>query len=79
MIVIAPEAWEPKVESFHPLMVFAVRAPAGVVLSRVSWTGSQLVLHGSHKAAIEVMENVDADRLRGAIVGRVIAAVQRFR
>jgi hypothetical protein len=29
MIVIAPEAWEPKVESFHPLMVFAVRAPAG--------------------------------------------------
>jgi hypothetical protein len=79
MIVIAPEAWEPKVERFHPLMVFAVRAPARVVLSRVSWTGSQLVLHGSHKAAIEVMEEVDADRLRGAIVGRVIAAVQRFR
>jgi hypothetical protein len=37
------------------------------------------VLHGSHKAAIEVMEEVDADRLREVIVGRVIAAVQRFR
>jgi hypothetical protein len=50
-----------------------------VVLSRVSWTGSQLVLHGSHKVAIEVMEDVDADRLGDVIVGRVIAAVQRFR
>jgi transcriptional regulator with XRE-family HTH domain len=79
MIVIAPEAWEPKVESFNPLMVFAVRASAGLVLSRVSWTGEQLVLHGSHKAPIEVLENVDADGLREVVAGRVIAAVQRFR
>lgn len=79
MIVIAPEAWEPKVESFNPLMVFAVRVASGVVLSRVSWTGEQLVLHGSHKAPIEVLESVDADRMRDVIVGRVIAAVQRFR
>jgi transcriptional regulator with XRE-family HTH domain len=79
MVVIAPEAWEPKVERFNPLMVFAVRAANGVVLSRLSWTGEQLVLHGSHKAPIEVLENVDADRLRDVIVGRVIAAAQRFR
>jgi transcriptional regulator with XRE-family HTH domain len=79
MVVIAPEAWEPKVERFNPLMVFAVRAASAVVLSRLSWTGEQLVLHGSHKAPIEVLESVDADRLREVIVGRVIAAVQRFR
>ncbi|HEU4762104.1 MAG TPA: helix-turn-helix transcriptional regulator [Gemmatimonadales bacterium] len=79
MIVIAPEAWEPRIERFHPLMVFAVRSAEAVVLSRVSWTGTQLVLHGSHKAAVEVIEDATAKRLRDLIVGRVIAAVQRFR
>lgn len=79
MIVIAPEAWEPRIERFHPLMVFAVRSAEAVVLSRVSWTGTQLVLHGSHKAAVQVIEDATAERLRDLIVGRVIAAVQRFR
>jgi hypothetical protein len=60
-------------------MVFAVRSAEAVVLSRVSWTGTQLVLHGSHKAAVEVIEDATAKRLRDLIVGRVIASVQRFR
>jgi hypothetical protein len=59
--------------------VFAVRTDAGVVLTRLSWTGSQLVLQGSHKAAVEVLEDATAERLRDLIVGRVIASVQRFR
>jgi hypothetical protein len=50
-----------------------------VVLSRVSWTGTQLVLHGSRKTAVQVIEDATAERLRDLIVGRVIASVQRFR
>jgi hypothetical protein len=37
------------------------------------------VLQGSHKAAVEVVEDATAERLRDLIVGRVIASVQRFR
>ena len=79
MIVIAPDAWEPRIERFNPLMVFAVRSGGGAVLSRISWTGNQLVLQGSHKAAVEVIEDATAERLRDLIVGRVIASVQRFK
>jgi hypothetical protein len=41
--------------------------------------GEQPALHGSHTLPIEVLENVDAERLLEVIAGRVIAAVQRFR
>lgn len=77
MVVIAPGAWEARPESFPPLAVFAVRMGGRAVLSRVAWTGSQLVLHGSARAPVEILEAATEEQLRSLIAGRVIAAVRR--
>ena len=77
IVIISPESWSP--EAIHPLMVFAVRLGDGIVLSRVSWTGEQLVLMNSAVAPPAILRAKGLNELRELIVGRVIVAVQRFR
>ena len=77
IVIISPESWSH--EAIHPLMVFAVRLGEGIVLSRASWTGEQLVLMNSGVAAPAILEAKGKRELRELIVGRVIVAVQRFR
>ena len=77
MVVISPESWSP--ERIDERMVFAVRHEGRVVLSRVSWTGEQLILHATGPAATAVISARGEKELRRVIAGRVIVAVQRFR
>ena len=77
MVVISPESWSP--ERIDPLMVFAVRHEGSVVLSRVSWTGEELILHSTGTAAVAVLAAKGEGQLRKLIAGRVVVAVQRFR
>ena len=77
IVVISPTAWAP--EAIHPLMVFAVRHEGDVVLGRIAWTGSELVLQNSGTAAPVVLPARGEQALRKLVAGRVILAVQRFR
>jgi transcriptional regulator with XRE-family HTH domain len=77
IVIISPLAWTP--EGLNPRMVFAVRTDGEVVLSRVGWTGSQLVLQSSGSGSPLVLSASGDAGLRKRIAGRVIVAVQRFR
>ena len=77
MVVISPLLWTP--DNLNPKMVFAVRHDRGLVLSRVSWTGGDLVLLPTRGAAAVVIPAGNEGELGRAIAGRVILAVQRFR
>ena len=77
MVVISPESWSP--DRIDERMVFAVRHEGAVVLSRVSWTGEQLILHSTGPAPTVVVSARGEKELRNVIAGRVIVAVQRFR
>jgi transcriptional regulator with XRE-family HTH domain len=77
IVVISPFAWSP--EAIHPLMVFAVRYEGYVVLGRIAWTGSELVLHNSGTQPPAVIPARGEKGVRNLIVGRVVVAVQRFR
>jgi transcriptional regulator with XRE-family HTH domain len=80
IVVIAPSAWEPTVESFNPKRVFAVRHEGRLLLTRLAWTGTQLVLQsGGGPEPVIVIENTPESRLARHIAGRVVAAVVRFR
>ena len=76
-VVISPVAWSP--DAIHPLMVFAVRYEDSVVLSRIAWTGAELVLQNSGAAPPAVLPAEGEEELRTLVVGRVLLAVQRFR
>lgn len=76
-VVISPRAWRARMDTFNPRKVFAVRLPERVVLSRVAWTGEELVLLGGEN--VIVLESAGPAALKRLIAGRVIAAVQRFR
>ena len=77
IVVISPVAWS--ADKIHPLMVFAVRHEGDVVLGRIAWTGSELVLGSSGTAAPAVIPAKGEPALRKLVAGRVILAVQRFR
>ena len=77
IVIISPTAWSP--DALHPRMVFAVRTEEAVVLSRVGWTGTQLVLHASGSGSPVILSASGDAGVRKRIVGRVIVAVQRFR
>ncbi len=79
LVVIARDVWDP--DAIHPRQVYAVRYEGRVVLSRIAWTDGRLVLLGpdDQMAAISVVEAKSEAALRKLVVGRVIAAVQRFR
>ncbi len=77
IVVISPTAWAP--DALNPRMVFAVRSEGEVVLSRVGWTGTQLVLQSSGSSSPVILSASGDAGLRKRIAGRVIVAVQRFR
>ncbi len=77
MVVISPHAWSP--DRINPQMVFAVRHEGRVVLTRMAWTGAQLVLLPEGSAPPQVVEAKGESALRRLVVGRVVLAVQRFR
>ena len=77
IVIISPTAWAP--DALSPRMVFAVRNEGNVVLSRVGWTGTQLVLQSSGSGAPVILAASGDPELRKRIAGRVIVAVQRFR
>ena len=77
MVVISPLIWTP--DNLNPKMVFAVRYRRRVVLSRVAWTGEQLVLLPARGVAAATVPAANEGELGRAIAGRVILAVQRFR
>ena len=77
IVVISPSAWSP--ERIHPLMVFAVRYDGEVVLARIAWTGSELVLQNAGAAPPSVIPARGENGLRALVAGRVILAVKRFR
>ena len=79
LVVIAREMWSP--DAIHPRQVYAVRYEGRVVLSRIAWADGRLVLFGpdSQPAGTAVVEAKSETALRKLVVGRVIAAVQRFR
>jgi transcriptional regulator with XRE-family HTH domain len=79
LVVIARELWSP--DAIHPRQVYAVRHDGRVVLSRIAWADGRLVLLGpaDQPALTSVLEARGEAGLRKLVVGRVIAAVQRFR
>jgi transcriptional regulator with XRE-family HTH domain len=77
MVVISPLVWSP--DNLDPHMVFAVREKSRVVLSRLAWTGREVVLLPGRGAPPLVIEARDERGLADVIAGRVILAVQRFR
>lgn len=77
MVVISPESWSP--DRIDERMVFAIRHEGAVLLSRVSWTREQLILHSTGPAPTAVISARGEKELRSVIAGRVIVAVQRFR
>lgn len=77
IVIISPSAWAP--DGLNPRMVFAVRNEGAVVLSRVGWTGTQLVLQSSGSGSPVILSASGDAGLRKRIAGRVIVAVQRFR
>jgi hypothetical protein len=77
IVIISPTAWSP--DAINPRMVFAVRNEGEVVLCRVGWTGTQLVLQSSGSASPVILAASGDAGLRKRIAGRVIVAVQRFR
>ena len=77
IVVISPTAWAP--DALDPRMVFAVRNGRDVILSRVGWTGTQLVLQNSGSGSPIILPASGDAGLRSRIAGRVIVAVQRFR
>lgn len=77
IVIISPSAWVP--DALNPRMVFAVRNEGAVVLSRVGWTGTQLVLQSSGSGSPVILSASGEGGLRKRIAGRVIVAVQRFR
>ena len=77
IVVISPTAWSP--DALNPRMVFAVRSEGEVILSRVGWTGTQLVLQSAGSGSPIILSASGDAGLRKRIAGRVIVAVQRFR
>jgi len=77
IVIISPRAWSP--DALHPRMVFAVRSEGEVLLSRVGWTGTQLVLQSPGSGSPVILPASGDAGLRKRIAGRVIVAVQRFR
>ena len=79
LVIIARELWSP--DAIHQRQVYAVRHEGRVVLSRIAWADGRLVLIGpaDQPGATSVVEARGESGLRKLIVGRVIAAVQRFR
>ena len=79
LVVIARELWSP--DAIHPRQVYAVRHEGRVVLSRIAWADGRLVLVGpeNQPGATSVVEAKSEAALKKLVVGRVIAAVQRFR
>lgn len=77
IVIISPSAWAP--DAMNPRMVFAVRNEGEVLLSRVGWTGTQLVLQSSGSGSPVILSASGDAGLRKRIAGRVIVAVQRFR